>query len=124
MPETSSPSFVRRWPKPERVLADLRKWAESQAARRPALIALGNFGSHARGEAGFGSDLDLVVIVSESDVPQMERNRDWPCELLPVPADLLIYTVEEWRRMKRRGGRFADVMDSEVVWVVGEGSAV
>lgn len=124
MPETSSPSFVKRWPKPERVLADLRKWAENQTARRPELIALGYFGSHARGETGFGSDLDLVVIVKESDAPQMERNRDWPYELLPVPTDLLIYTVEEWRRMKRRGGRFAGVMDSEVVWVVGEGSAV
>ena len=122
MPETSSPSFVKRWPKPERVLADLRRWAESQASRRPELIALGYFGSHARGEAGFGSDLDLVAIVQKSDVPQMERNRDWPYELLPVPADLLIYTAEEWRGIKRRGGRFAHVMESEVVWVVGESS--
>lgn len=124
MPGTSSRSFVKRWPRPDRVIADLRKWAESQAASRPELIALGYFGSHAREDAGFGSDLDLVAIVSESDAPQMERNRDWPFERLPVPADLLVYTVEEWCRMRRRGGRFARVMESEVVWVVGEGSAV
>lgn len=124
MPGTSSPSFVKHWPKPERVLADLRKWAADQAARRPELIALGYFGSHARGEAGFGSDLDLVAIVETSGDPQMQRNRDWPYERLPVPTDLLIYTAEEWRRMKGRGGRFARVMESEVVWVVGEGSTV
>lgn len=124
MPGTSSGSFVKRWPKPERVLADLRKWAESQAASRPELIALGYFGSHARGDTGFGSDLDLVAIVGESDAPRMERNRDWPCERLPVPADLLVYTADEWREMKRGGGRFARVMDNEVVWVVGEGSTV
>ena len=124
MPGTSSGSFVKRWPKPDRVIADLRKWAESQAEIRPELIALGYFGSHARGEAGFGSDLDLVAVVEDSDVPRMERNRDWPFERLPVPADLLVYTVEEWSRLRRRGGRFARVMESEVVWVVGEGGTV
>ena len=124
MPGTSSGSFVKRWPKPDRVIADLRKWAESQAEIRPELIALGYFGSHARGDTGFGSDLDLVAIVGESDVPQMQRNRDWPFERLPVPADLLVYTVEEWRRLRRRGGRFARVLESEVIWVVGEGGTV
>ena len=124
MPGTSSTSCVRRWPKPERVLADLREWAAQQATRRPDLIALGYFGSHAREDTGFGSDLDLVAIVSESNVPQMERNRDWPFERLPVPADLLVYTADEWREIRRGGGRFARVMESEVVWVVGEGSTV
>ena len=60
-----------------------------------------------------------MAIVSESDVPRMERNHDWPFERLPVPADLLVHTVEEWCRMRRREGRFAGVMESEVVWVVG-----
>lgn len=75
MPGTSSTSFVKHWPKPDRVLADLRKWAECQTAIRPELIALGYFGSHARGDTGFGSDLDLVAIIGESDVPQMQRRR-------------------------------------------------
>lgn len=124
MPERSSATFVRRWPKPERVLSDFRKWAKGQAARRPELIALGYFGSHARGEAGFGSDLDLVAVVEDSDVPRMERNRDWPYEQLCVPVDLLVYTVGEWRRIKGGGGRFAAVMDSEVIWVMGEGGGI
>ena len=121
MPETSSPSFVRTWPKPDQVLAELREWAEGQAAIRPGLITLGYFGSHARGEAGFGSDLDLVAIVKGDDAPQMQRNRDWPYEQLPVPTDLLVYTIEEWRRMKQRGGRFGKMMGEEVVWVLGDG---
>ena len=44
---------------------------------------------------------------AESELPRLERNRDWPCERLPVPTDLLVYTIEEWERMRRRGGRFA-----------------
>lgn len=69
---------------------------------------------------GFGSDLDLVAVVSESELPRLERNRDWPCERLPVPTDLLVYTIEEWERMRRKGGRFARMIDGEAVWVLGE----
>jgi len=49
----------------------------------------------------------------------MERNRDWPYERLPVPTDLLVFTVDEWQAMMERGGRFARVMRDEVVWVIG-----
>ena len=121
MPARSSTSYVKRWPTPDAVLAELRRWAAVEAAARPELTALGYFGSHARGDSGFGSDLDLVVIVERSEVPRMERARYWPYERLPVPADLLIYTVEEWNRMRERGDRFARVMDEEVVWMVGSG---
>lgn len=119
MPATSSTSSVKRWPTPEEVLAALREWATVQAAVRPDLIALGYFGSHARGDTGFGSDLDVVAVVRDSAVPRLERNGDWPYELLPVPADLLVYTLEEWERMRGRGGRFARMMDEETVWVIG-----
>ena len=119
MPATSSTSSVKRWPTPEEVLAALREWATAQAAVRPDLIALGYFGSHARGDTGFGSDLDVVAIVRDSAVPRLERNGDWPYEHLPVPADLLVYTLEEWERMRGRGGRFARMIDEETVWVIG-----
>ena len=119
MPVRSSTSYVKRWPTPEAVLAAFRDWADAQAADRPELAALGYFGSHARGDTGFGSDLDVVAIVERSGFSRMERNRDWPYERLPVPADLLVFTVEEWKRMSERGDRFARVMSEEVVWVVG-----
>ncbi len=119
MPVTSSTTFVKRWPTPDQVLGALRDWANALAATRPDLVALAYFGSHARGDTGFGSDLDLVAVVSESEVPRLERNREWPCERLPVPTDLLVYTVDEWERMRRKGGRFARMMDEEAVWVLG-----
>ncbi|MDE2676931.1 MAG: nucleotidyltransferase domain-containing protein [Gemmatimonadetes bacterium] len=120
MPVTSSTTSVKRWPTPDQVLDELRGWANVQAASRPDLVALGYFGSHARGDTGFGSDLDLVAIVSKSDLTRLERNRDWPYERLPVPADLLVYTVDEWESMRRTGGRFARMLGEEAVWVVGE----
>ncbi len=120
MPVTSSTTSVKRWPTPDQVLDELRGWANVQAASRPDLVALGYFGSHSRGDTGFGSDLDLVAIVSKSDLTRLERNRDWPYERLPVPADLLVYTVDEWESMRRTGGRFARMLGEEAVWVVGE----
>ena len=119
MPVTSSNSSVKHWPTSDTVLAAFRKWAQAQADIRPELVALGYFGSHARGDTGFGSDLDVVAIVEGSDRPRLERNRDWPYERLPVPADLLVYTVEEWDRLHQRGGRFVEMLDDEAVWVIG-----
>lgn len=119
MPVKSSTSSVARWPTADTVLAALGTWAEAQAAKRSELRAVGYFGSYARGDAGFGSDLDVVAIVERSDSPPLERLRDWPFEELPVPADLLLYTVAEWRRLLARGGRFSDVMAREVRWVIG-----
>jgi len=120
MPARSSITSVRDWPTPDEVVCALEGWATAQAALRPELVALGYFGSHARGDTGYGSDLDVVAIVERSEHSRLERNRDWPYERLPVPADLLVYTVEEWERMRRRGGRFARMMDEEAVWLLGE----
>ena len=119
MPVTSSTSSVKRWPPADEVLAAFSEWAHAQADIRPELVALGYFGSHARGDTGFGSDLDIVAIVRKSGSSRLERHRDWPFERLPVPADLLVYTVEEWERLRQRGGRFAEMMDDEAVWVIG-----
>jgi hypothetical protein len=36
---------------------------------------------------------------------------------LPIPAELLIYTADEWEDLKRKGGRFVRVLEREVVWI-------
>ena len=113
MPVTSSGSSVKRWPATEIVLDRLRTWAAAEAGRRRDLEALGYFGSYARGDEGFGSDLDLVAVVARSPVPFPERARDWKTETLPVPADLLVYTADEWETLRNGGGRFARVLAAE-----------
>lgn len=117
MPVRSSGSSVLRWPDGEEVLAAVERWAADQAARRSELRRLGYFGSRARGEAGVGSDLDLVAIVAASDRPFVGRARDWPTEKLPVPTEILVYTSEEWDRLRRKGGRFVETLERETVWV-------
>ena len=64
---------------------------------RPEKIVI--FGSCARGKAGPGSDLDLLVIMN-SDLPRYKRAA--PLRLLfdpaPCPIDILVFTPEEVKR--------------------------
>jgi predicted nucleotidyltransferase len=118
MPVRSSSSSVLRWPDRETIDAAVRAWARAEATRRPELLRLGYFGSYARGDWGPGSDLDLVAVVGESDQPFERRAVAWDVLSLPVHADLLVYTAQEWEALQARGGRFARVLADETVWVL------
>ncbi|MDH3524887.1 MAG: nucleotidyltransferase domain-containing protein [Acidobacteriota bacterium] len=95
----------------------MRSWARNQVDEHDTLISLGYFGSYARGDAGVGSDLDLVAIVDSSPLPFERRSLDWDLGELPVPAELLVYTRAEWDRMQNGGSRFARALGNETVWI-------
>jgi predicted nucleotidyltransferase len=74
------------------------------------------FGSVARGEADEWSDLDLVI-VADTPRPFLERYRDFEgiYEVWPR-LDLLIYTPEEFSRMRAEGRAFIQhVLDEGTV---------
>jgi predicted nucleotidyltransferase len=117
MPVRSLRSPVLRWPDRDTVERAAREWARGEAPRHPGLVRLGYFGSYARGDAGVGSDLDLVAIVERSDSPFERRALAWDLSSLPVPAEILVYTREEWGRLNREGGRFARTLEREARWL-------
>lgn len=117
MPVRSLSSSVLRWPDRSSVDAAVRAWAAVEAPRHPGLLRLGYFGSYARGDWGPGSDLDLVAVVTASDLPFESRGAAWAAEELPVPAAVLVYTRDEWQRLQEEGGRFARTLAAETVWV-------
>jgi uncharacterized protein len=117
MPVRSLRSSVLVWPDRAQVLRAARAWAGVAAGDRPGLLRIGCFGSYARGDAGVGSDLDLVAIVRHSTVPFVERSAAWPVERLPVPTDLLVYTQEEWDRLTGSDTGFGRRVRDEVVWL-------
>jgi predicted nucleotidyltransferase len=102
---------VLAWPDAKVVDEAARRWAEDLRRAEASVVAVGYFGSYARGNWGVGSDLDVVVIVEDSAEPFERRAARWDATGLPVPADVLVYTGAEWRRMS---GRLR-----EVVWVSG-----
>jgi predicted nucleotidyltransferase len=121
MPVRSSTSPVLRWPDAAIVRKALTAWVNQEAPRHPGLLRLGYFGSYARGEWGVGSDLDLIAVVQSSGSPFERRALEWEMSTLPVPAELLVYTLEEWERLRGEGGRFFRTLDRETVWLVESG---
>ncbi len=67
-------------------------------ALEPDLVYL--FGSRARGEGGPDSDLDVLVVVAESDLPGHVRDRLALRALrgLSTPVDAIVLTREEFER--------------------------
>jgi predicted nucleotidyltransferase len=104
-----------RWPDRATVLASAKRWAEQLAAADRSVIAVGCFGSYARGDCGVGSDLDLVVVYQPPS--HLEH---WDIQGLPVPTDLLSYTPEQWRHIPEQSPRVARVLNQEVVWLHGD----
>jgi hypothetical protein len=119
MPVRSSTLSVLRWPDAAAVLAAVRAWTDRQATARPTLVRLGVFGSYARGDAGVGSDLDLIAIVRDAAEPFERRAAGWDVTGLPVPAEVLVYTEAEWDALQGRGARFAAVVEAEALWILG-----
>jgi len=120
MPVRSLRSSVLKWPDREEVDRAVRRWARSVA--RPGVVRIGYFGSYARGDWGVGSDLDLIVVVAQSDLPFHRRAGVWDLTDLPVPAEVLVYTEEEWASLPERG-RFGRHLREEAVWVYERESA-
>ena len=60
------------------------------------------FGSHAWGHPDENSDLDLLVVVSESDQPAPRRAaRAYRClREVPIPLDILVKTRQEVERTR------------------------
>lgn len=121
MPVRSLSSPILKWPDSQMVGQAVRRWAEQVAQQRQDVVRIGYFGSYARGDWGVGSDLDLVIVVERSDQPFEKRGTEWDVAELPVPADVLIYTKEEWQSLGQRR-RFYQTVMREAVWVYVRGS--
>ncbi|MDW8212604.1 MAG: nucleotidyltransferase domain-containing protein [Roseiflexaceae bacterium] len=105
-----------KWPDAQTVERALREWAQALAAQHPDVVRVGYIGSYARGDWGVGSDVDVLLIVAQADLPFEQRAAAWDATPLPVPADLLVYTLDEWRNLPR-DSRFVQVVEREARWV-------
>lgn len=117
MPVRSLRSSVLKWPNRESVDKAVRQWATDLAQARSDVSRIGYFGSYARGDWGVGSELDIVIIVTDSQQPFIKRAAAIDATGLLVPADMLVYTEEEWGTLDEQGKFYQTIM-SEAVWVL------
>jgi len=117
MPVRLLNSSVLKWPNRSEVDDAVRAWAGTESVKHPELCGLAYFGSYARGDWGVGSDLDLIAIVRESGEPFHKRALKWDLSALPVPVDLLVYSLEEWHDLSAGESRLARTLAREAIWV-------
>jgi len=117
MPVRSLNSSVLIWPQRRAVEAAVRELAARLAKAHPELTRVGVFGSYARGDWGVGSDVDLIAIVRHSARPFAERPLDFDLSGLPLPADLMVYTEDEWQAMQKASNPFARMVAETALWV-------
>ncbi len=116
MPVRSLISSVLKWPDARTVELALRGWVARLVESRPEVLGVAYFGSYARGNWGPGSDLDILIIVRSAQEPFERRAAGWDATELPVPADVLVYTEDEWLKL-RETGRFHDRVMREAIWM-------
>jgi len=116
MPVRSLNSSVLKWPDDQLVDQAVRAWAYKLGKSHPQILKIGYIGSYARGDWGVGSDVDILILVSHSGQHFEQRTSEWDASALPVPADILVYTLEEWQHMLA-GGRFSQTVAREAVWI-------
>ena len=103
MPVRSLTQSLLRWPDPQQVLRQVVDWAAQVAPDHPGLQRLAVFGSYGRGDAGVGSDLDLLLIDGQATGPQHQRLLEWPLAELPLSCDALVLTPAEHQALLAAG---------------------
>ena len=113
MPVRSLDTPILKWPSREEVLAAAAAWARELSARDRRVRAVGVFGSYARGDAGVGSDLDLVVLVRDgAGAPLFDVSG------LPVPAETVVFEETPWRHASREATGIARTIAADVRWLI------
>jgi predicted nucleotidyltransferase len=116
MPVRSLNSLVIKWPDQKTVHNAVSDWARKVSHDHPKVIRIGYIGSYARGDWGVGSDLELIIILESSDRPFWCRPLELPLPDLPVPADMLVYTMDEWQSLAEQSARFYKTVRREARW--------
>ena len=102
VPVRSLTSAVFKWPDRDTVLSAARQWAQALCRRDASVEQVACVGSYARGDWGVGSDLDVIIVLTETTLSSAQRYARYYPDDLPVPVDLWVYTRKEWDGLPTR----------------------
>ncbi|MCX7924493.1 MAG: nucleotidyltransferase domain-containing protein [Fimbriimonadales bacterium] len=124
-PTPKLPSIVRResygsvtvyWLDREAAKQQAKRAAEKLAQARPEVIAVYLFGSLAKNKAGPRSDVDILVVLRETDIPVWFKRQSVYCEYfdeeIELPTELFCFTLEELPRkaVARHALQYAELL--------------
>jgi len=99
MPVRSLSSSVAVWPDARRVDEAVRRWATGVAKRRGDVRRIGYFGSYARGDWGFGSDLESLRHLTQSRANFSLVRLSLPAKRGPLIARLVEMSSTRFRSL-------------------------
>lgn len=100
-----------------KVIRELRDYARKLKQTQPAVEQVGYFGSYANDTYGPASDVDLLIILRQSDKHFLDRIPDFLPENLSICCDVFPYTSEEIKKMKQDNNLWLCHILKEVVWL-------
>ncbi len=95
MPKRSSSSVVIRSANPELIEREVRRYAGSLRSKYPEITRIIWFGSWVNGIPTPGSDVDLCLVLSASELAVRDRVPRYLPSGFPVGLDLFPYTERE-----------------------------
>lgn len=113
-PSGSSASLVVKSNNEAAVERAVRAWARLIGDRNPEVSRILWFGSRVTGVPAPGSDVDLCLVLENSDKPFRERIGDYLPVGFPVGLDLFPYTQAELERLRREHPSWHRAMTSGV----------
>ena len=116
MPRGSSSSVKVFFADKQAVISEIRNWAARLKAEHPEIQRIGFFGSYATDSYGPASDVDVVIVLKNSDRPFVDRIEKYLPENLSVGVDIFPYTEKEISRMQKERSPWISRILKEIVW--------
>lgn len=117
MPEKSS-NFVKVvFADKGKVMRQLHRFVTELKRTRSEVEMVGLFGSYATDTFGPASDVDLLIILRQSNKRFLDRIPDFFPDNLSICCDVFPYTNEEMERMQAQNNPWIRHILKEAVWL-------
>lgn len=99
----------------EQLKGALKKAAMQIKEQKPGVVGVYLFGSFARGDFTPLSDIDILILVTQSDRPFLERKEQY-IDYFKVPFDVntVVYTLDEEKALREEDNLFLRRIMNEV----------
>jgi predicted nucleotidyltransferase len=106
MQKKSSPFVKIEYLDKPAIAKAIARLVEELSQKYPEIERISLFGSFARDEAVPGSDVDILIVLTDSDLPFKDRITKYMPSSFPVGIDVFPYTRSEMEAMLDQGNYF------------------
>jgi predicted nucleotidyltransferase len=117
MPGKSSDSVKVFFADKNEVFSQLKGYVSRLRSQRDDVEQIGLFGSYATDTYGPASDVDLLIVLHQSNKRFLDRMPEFIPNDLSAGCDVFVYTRDEIEQMKQQNNPWIMHVLSEVIWL-------